>query len=154
MRRLAALVLSLAVLATACSDNDPTDPGNNTTTLANGTFSGTVNGSPYRPASVTVTSNSGLVVFAAADAAGRGFSFAVSTTQPGTFDVTASTGASAAWVEGTNTWAASPVAGSGTVTISTLTASHLVGSFNVILAGSSAGAAGTRVVVGSFDITF
>jgi len=157
--RLFATALTLIILLAGCGDGgDPSGPGGGGgggTTLPNGTFSGTVNGSNFRVVSAFVTYSGNIVAMGAADTQGRGFGWAVIATAPGTYPIQGSIGNNAIWTEASSGWAASAATAgsSGSVTLTTLTPTRAVGSFQFTLVPSSGNASGNRTVSGSFDLT-
>lgn len=158
INRLFATALTLITLMAGCGDGgDPSGPGGGGgggTTLPNGTFSGTLNGSGFRVISAIVTRSGDIVAMGASDTQGRALGWAVVATGPGTYPIQGSIGNNAIWAEASSGWVASAVTpgSSGSVTLTTLTASRAVGSFQFTLVPSSGNASGNRTVSGSFDL--
>jgi hypothetical protein len=97
-----------------------------------------------------------IFAFSVVDAQARSIAFAFFTTGPGAFPVSQTPGYNATYVEGSAGWgAAQGLSGSsGSVTLTTLTASHAVGTYNFVMIPSTGGATGTRSLAGSFDVTY
>jgi hypothetical protein len=151
MRRVLFSLIGALALATACGGSDGGPSGPNVVTLPNGTFGATVNQSAFTPAAVFMQYTGGLLGLGASDIQGRGLGFAFFVDGPGTFSVGQSAGNNASFTEGGNVWSASNNLGSGSITITVLTASRVVGSFVFGLqpVGHSAPA---RTMSGTFDI--
>jgi hypothetical protein len=156
MRINSALAVLLPVLLAACGSSGPTGP----TPLANGTFTAKIDGSSFNATSAAVVPLGG-------GGGGGGFSIGGGNTGGQTIGF--------AWVGGTgtypigagnatigthtymgHTWSASSAQGSGSITVTSVTASHVTGTFSFVLQPDAAsGATGTRTVTaGSFDLTY
>lgn len=84
-------------------------------------------------------------------------SFAIATTAPGTYSVALGNviGGNAIVVEGSKGWGSALAGGTGSVTLTTLTTHHVVGTFAFDAVPASGGATGTvHVTNGRFDVTF
>ncbi|MEP6492223.1 MAG: hypothetical protein ABJF01_06075 [bacterium] len=84
-------------------------------------------------------------------------SFAMLAAGPGTYSVASgnSIGGSAIVTQSAKGYSSASTGGTGSVTITTLTANHVVGTFVFDAIGSTGGATGTvHVTNGKFDITF
>jgi hypothetical protein len=156
MRRLA-LALALVFAATACGSDKSGGTGPNTT--RNGSMSARIDGANWS-ASGAVAAIYQNNIFSVAGTSSNGaatFGFAVGpATGPGTFTTGQLSAVNAHLTQGSQGWQAALTNGTGTVTLTTLTAGHAVGTFSFTLvpvAGS--GAAGNKSVTsGTFDVTW
>lgn len=158
-RRFTLGVTAALILAAACggSDNGPTDPG--TITPPNGTMSARIDGAAWAATAIAVTAQNGHLIVSGGSSNGQGVAIGASTVPgPGTQTIGGNTNAAAQGVitVGTQSWSANAIQGSGTVTITTLTANRAAGTFSFTAPALSAGATpATRVVTaGQFDVRF
>ena len=148
------VLLSLAILAAACKD-DPAGPDNGGN-LPNGSMSARIDGSNWR-ATAAITANYQQGIFAAAGSDGTNtIGFAVATTAPGTFTIgaTANVNALLTVTGSTIGWQAVGTTGSGTLTISSLSATGASGTFSFVLAPVGGAGATKTVTNGTFSVTF
>ena len=152
------LFLLAAVLpAAACNEDDNGGPGGPTgNQLSNGRFDAVVDGQFYAPvtAGVTVTETHTSIATAGG---GLAFSFTVAATEPGIYELSASTSHLAVFTgPGALSWDAQGSRGSGTITISVITGERLAGTFSLVLAPQTNTGATTDKVVSSgvFDLTY
>lgn len=164
----------LALLATAAcggggsdDNNNPTDPGGNGG-ATNGTWTakiGTTNNGPVWSAVGTITvsrqANNFIGLGGSGYAGSTPYSLVLgiaNATAPGTHTLTPQSGGdgSSLIVGGTSTgWGTAFAGGTGSVTITLLTATRIKGTFSGnVIRGSGAAAAPLWVVDGAFDITF
>ena len=161
MRSLVApAVISLA-LATACGgSSDSTTEPTQTNVVANGTFRASVNGSAWSPAGrVAVNKSTNNIVAIAAVSSTYTISLALTPlTAPGTFSLNfGNTTGSLAIVSsaGGQGWSTVAQGSTGSVVITTYTASRIAGTFSFDAVGISGGATGTlHVTNGTFDVTY
>ena len=170
MIRAVAIVLILVVAVSGCGSTTPSGTlvhscgGGN----ASGSMSANISGTNFTATCLlTITSTAGIVSVGATNVSGNnatGFidlTFAVVTTTTGTFSFAASPGApnpnnAAVSIGGSQIWqaGAGTAGASGTVTITTLPANHVAGTFSFTMVAAP-GATGTKTVSnGKFDITF
>jgi hypothetical protein len=169
MRSRLVIGLVLLVIAAGCGKKDnPMNPGGGGTggggggvQLPNGSMSATFNGSSWNATVLSATSpvgNSGILGIGANDAAGRGIAFALFASAPGTYNNATSVGMNFIITEGLQFFQSSAaVAGtSGTVTLTSITANRVVGTFQcVATATPGTGSSGSRTITnGTFDVTF
>jgi len=157
-------LLVLSLLSAACGgDKTTTDPGNGTgggvNTVTNGSFSATINGAAWSPTGRVAVSKSGTVVaIAAVSLNSYVVSLAIGNVATGTFSLNyLNQTASLAIVSNASGqgWTTFTQGGTGTLTITTYTASRIAGTFSFDAAPTSGGATGTlHVTNGSFDITY
>jgi len=148
------VLLSLLFLATACKD-DPADPDNGGN-LPNGSMSARIDGSNWR-ASAAITASYRQGIFAAAGTDGTNtIGFAVATTATGTFNIGATANVNALLSVSGSTigWQAVGTTGSGTLTISSLTATSASGTFSFVLAPVGGSASNKTITNGTFNVTF
>ena len=156
------LVASLALLA-ACGGDDsgaPTDPGGNTVT-GDGNITMTVNGASWRSLKagdrVTRMSNNfyGISGFNTPYNILLGIG---NVTGPGTFNLNLSTGgngSSAIVSTGDGAWGTAFPGGTGTITVTVLTANRIAGTFSFDAVRGSGSVTGTvQVRNGTFDVSF
>jgi hypothetical protein len=153
-RLLGAASLSVAV-GCGGSDNAVTDPN------ANGTgknMSAKVDGGAWVAAAVTTFKSSGGLIISGASTGGVGISLGFSTTQGTGAQIIGGSGASGLGLvtTATQSWESNGQQGSGSVTLATLTASRVVGTFTFTapLFGTVGPPATRTVTSGTFDVTF
>jgi len=146
----------LMVTALACG-GDNTGPNGQT----NGDMTAKIDGSSFSSVATYATRNATnagtIVALSGAEADGTALGFGFVDAGPGTYTVSATSPTNATLIEpGGHAWVASVVGGSGSVTITTLDATHIVGTFAFSMAPSAGtGATGTRAVTqGAFDVKF
>ncbi len=135
----------------ACSD-DPTG-----VELANGSMSARVDGASWSASTaIAATYTNGVLGIAGTDGSGRSVGFGALATAPGTFTIGATSPANALVNEAGKAWQAAQSIGSGTITITAISATGAAGTFQFTAAPvSGTGATGNRVVTeGVFDVTF
>jgi hypothetical protein len=154
----AILLLSLA----ACGSDNAADAitGNNPSGLGSGPMSATIDGKAWAstgPAAVTYRNN--FLSVAGTDATITTISVTFGATGPGTYSLAPSNSAGGVGLVlksgATSVWGTTLAGSSGSVTLSTLTANHIVGTFAFDAVPTNGGATGTvHVTNGKFDITF
>lgn len=160
MRR-SSLVLIAAASMAACGgggDGGPAGPNPNQNT-SKSTMSARIDGTQWTATNVGVTARNGALIVAGANTAGVGVGFGASMIQ-GTGTQTFGPGivstANGSVTQATMAWSASNFQGSGSVTLTTLTANRATGTFTftapALIAGSTPS---PRVVTaGQFDVTW
>jgi hypothetical protein len=140
-----------AVLGTACGGGDnPTGPGNTSMTAK-------VDGNTWRATvGVAAVRQAGFIGIGGSAADGSTISFAFPDNGTGTFQVAGTDGTNANYIKSGQGWtAAFGSGGSGTITVTSVTATRVGGTFSFVAQGISGGATGTKTVTnGSFDIAF
>jgi hypothetical protein len=155
-RALSAIVL---LCAAACGGSDSVTGTNNTCGTAT-TISATIDGAAWcsPAAGVSRAGNNSVVAVAGIDLGiTASVSFGVVASAPGTYSVSPgnATFGSATVTKGGKGWSSALQGGTGSVTFTTLTANHVVGTFAFDAVAASGGATGTvHVTNGKFDITF
>jgi hypothetical protein len=155
----------LVIVAGCGKKSNPMNPGGGGgggTQLPNGSMSASFNGSTWNATTISATSpvgNGGILGIGAGDATGRGVAFALFASGPGTYNNATSVGMNFIITEpGAQFFqsSASITGTSGTVTLTTLTATRVAGTFQcVATATSGTGSAGSRNITnGTFDVTF
>jgi hypothetical protein len=154
MRATRLLTISILSSAIACGGSTTITGTDNTPAPLSATIDGAAWSSHLPSASYT----NNLVVVAGVDnAITTTVTFGFGATAPGTYAVgfgnpNAGTGII---VKGGKSWGTSLQGGTGSVTLTTLTTHHLVGTFTFNAVPAGGGATGTSVVTnGKFDITF
>jgi hypothetical protein len=135
----------------ACGSNEPTGPA----PLANGTYRAKINGVEFNALSAAVVGGAGgLYSLGGGNAAGQTIGFAWIDAGTGTYPIGGATIGSHTHMG--QTWSASSAQGSGTIVITTTSATRVAGTFEFVLQPDAAsGATGTRTVTeGSFDLTY
>ena len=149
------LLVVLAMLgATACGDDDPSGPG-----AGDGDLSATIDGDDWEAnlAAVATRTNNVIGIGAGDTGGNRSIGIGFIDAGTGTYPINGTTPTNAILIEGQQTWAASAgVGGSGTITITTLTATRVAGTFSfTAVPNAGTGATGNRVVTnGEFDVEF
>jgi len=109
-------------------------------------------------AALAATLTNGILAVAGVDGSLRTIGFAVTATAPGTVTIGPTSAASGTLTEGSAgpTWQAVANLGSGTITITSLTATTASGSFSFnLVANAASGATGSKIITnGSFDLRF
>lgn len=154
--RTAAVSTLALLLALGCSSDDPYDPGGGNPNQSS--MSGTIDGAAWtatiinaaRSGSATIT-----VSVSGRDAQNRQIDLTlVGATGTGTFSVGSGQPLSATFQFGDQAWAGHLSGASGSITLTTLTSTHMVGSYNITLVPLTSSATGNRVIVGTFTAHF
>ena len=154
MKLNACIVLAAVLAVSACGKSSPTAP-----TLPNGSMSAKIEGSSWAASEAIVASfQSGVLSISGQDET-RNVSFALFATAPGTYSASSGlTGLNLSVVELSTgkTWQAFFQSGTGTVTVTTLSATGASGTFTFFApATTTGGNTGNRNVTdGKFDVTF
>ena len=152
MRHAARLVLTGSLLAAAaCGGDSTTGPG------TSGAISATIDGAHWTSSLGATTSHSSGSYGIGGSNSDATIGLAFPDAGVGTYDIGQLSPTNVLLTQqGGATWVASAIGGSGSVTVTSVTASRIVGTFNftlVPLSGSSA--TGNRTITnGTFDITF
>jgi Family of unknown function (DUF6252) len=159
MWRLFAAVSLLALATAACSSkSNPAAPTN--TTLPHGSMSATIDGTQWvATTGLSVTYNQGILAAAGVDNSLNTLAFAVFASAPGTYPIGATSPTNALFTmnsNGSKSWQAASTLGSGSVTVTTLTATGATGTFSfTLVANGGSGASGNKVVTnGKFNLKF
>jgi hypothetical protein len=156
------LVALIALAATsACGgsdDNTGTNPNSNPS--SKGTMSTKIDGTAWTALSVGTSKTTGAI--GAVIIAGTNLAQTLSVVVPisagtGTKQMTQSSPVSATLIVGAQTWVANPAqGGTGSVTITTLDAGHVVGTFTFGLVANGQGVtpAARQLTAGSFDVRY
>lgn len=148
--RFLALPLLLAGMI-ACSDDENTGPNENSSVAAS------IDGTAWTAATVQSTYAGNVLAVGGLDAGQTQVLITIpSVTTTGTFDIGAGQPGVAVVTANGQTWSSTLVGGTGSVTVTTLTATHAAGTFTfVATALTTSGATGNKTVTtGSFDVTF
>ncbi len=172
MRRVTCLLIPfLAFVASACGSS-PTSPSTSISTAApqpknaSGIVTAMIDGVSFTALSTQVSTNGGAIALAfvgVADNTLTGLGWGVTASAPGTYAIPS--GANNALLQyftpagvSTAAWTATNAQGSGTITITSLTANSATGTFTLtVLPASNPGPAGTgtkAITAGTFNITF
>ena len=162
VRRISIAVASLALVgASACGGSDKsTGPSNNGTTTGGGGISATINGTAWTSTKgADRVSKSGTVYAIVGVNLPYTVSLAVAgLTAPGTVNLNLATGgqgSNAIVVNATGGWGTAFSGGTGSITVTTLTANRIVGTFSFDAPAGSGNATGIlQVRNGKFDVTF
>ena len=146
----------LLVTALGCG-GDNTGPNGQT----NGDMTAKIDGASFSSVATFATRNATnggtIVALSGADANSTAIGMGFIDTGVGTYTISATSGTNADLIEsGGHTWSASALGGSGTLTVTTLDATHIVGTFSFTMAPTTgSGASGNRSVTqGAFDVKF
>lgn len=143
--------LMMAAMIAGCG-SDPAGPG-----LDNGSMSARIDGSAFNASvAIVATYSSGILAIAGTDGQGRTIGLGSQVTAPGTYTVSAANPTNFSVTTGSAGWQAAINLGSGTLTVTSISATGAKGTFQFTagpLAGT--GATGNKVVTeGAFDVTF
>jgi hypothetical protein len=157
MRRATIAPLLFALLtAVSCGDDTPTDTEDEPSGPGTGSIGAQVNGQAWSASTRSATHVNGTLTITGTDAAQRTVLVGIANvTAPGTFQLAQGNpnGAIASVIEGAAIWSSSLSGGSGTLTVSVLTATRVAGSFTFTGVPATASATGTRAVTaGQFDL--
>jgi len=152
MRTRLVVALGLALISLACGSNEPTGPA----PLANGTYRAKINGADFNAMSAAVVSSGGLYSLGGGNAAGQTIGFAWVNAGPGTYPIGGAATTIATHTHSGQVWSASTAQGSGSIVVTTTSATRVAGTFSFVLqADAASGATGTRTVTeGVFDLTY
>jgi hypothetical protein len=160
MRATRILSTMLLLSAVACGGSSSTSltGTNNNNNNSSGPMSATIDGTAWSSQVPSAVYRSNIVAIAGLDnALTTTVSIAFGATGTGTYNLGFgnSNAGSAIVIKSGKSWGSSLQGGTGSVTLTTLTANHVVGTFTFNAAASGGGATGTSVVTnGKFDITF
>jgi hypothetical protein len=160
MRRMTRVCTAIVFLvAAACGGSDSTGPGTTTTANPNDPMSATIDGVAWSSPVPSGRFNNSIVAVAGLDLGlTASVSFGLFASAPGTYSVGPNNTnfASAVVTKGGSAgWGSTFAGGSGSVTITTLTSNHMVGTFSFDAGPSTGGATGVvHVTNGKFNITF
>jgi hypothetical protein len=160
--RAAALGLLLSSVACSNNSNNPASPStpNNPSTPNKGTITATIDGAAFSGIATAATNIGGVIALggwnqqtaqASSISIGIGALASVGTTSVGPNSPT-----NGNLIAANQSWLAGPSGGSGTLTITTLTATGATGTFSFsMVPNTSSGASGTKVIAnGAFNVTF
>lgn len=137
------------LLAAGCGGDSPTD------LIPTGNMAATVDGGAWSAAHVEAVRSGGTVAVSGADVALIAVGFAFPDQGPGTYDIGPGEGSVANVTEGGNSWSANTFQGSGTITVASLTADAVAGTFAFTADFSVGTGSGTRTVTnGTFNVSF
>jgi len=144
--------LMLAAMVVGCSSDDPVSPR-----LANGSLTARIDGSSFiATVAIAATYSGGIFAIAGTDAQGRTIGLGSQVLGPGTFTVGAASPTNFSVSTGAASWQAAVTVGSGTLTVTSISAVGAEGTFQ-FTAGPLAGTGATAnkvVTQGVFDVTF
>jgi Family of unknown function (DUF6252) len=149
-------VVLLGLVACGGSSTGPTS--NSSTNSCSTPLSAIVNGVAWCSPLPQVSSSSTIVSIAGFDSGiTSAIAVAAAATTTGTYSLAFgnSTGGFATYAKGSQGWSSGLSGGTGSITITTRTANHIVGTFSFTAVPSNGGATGTiQVTNGKIDITF
>lgn len=152
MRRIA--LLALACVMACGSDDEPTNPGG----AGGGTLTATVGGVAFSGSlAVQAVRTSSTITISGVSSSQQQLSInLLGVNSTGTVSIGAGSQNFAQFSQGTQTWVSSLVGGTGTLTLTTLTASRAAGTFSFTgIPSASTGATGNKAVTnGTFDVSF
>ncbi len=160
-RSFVALRVVLPLVFGACASSSTTASGTPINLVTNGSFSATINGTAWSALGrVVVSRGAGNYLAFSAVSTTYGMTIALQTvTGPGTVSLTSSISngsqVTVANVTGMG-WSTSPQGGTGSITITTLTASRVVGTFafNAVPVPGGGATSTLQVTNGVFDVTY
>jgi hypothetical protein len=124
----------------------------------NGSMTAVIDGVSWSATTaLTAAESGGILGFAGSDASNVTIGMAFVLDGTGTYPIGPSIPTNATYTDGSSAqWSADPFNGSGSITVTTLTSDHAVGTFSFVMepdAGNSATGSVT-ITAGTFDVTF
>ena len=159
MRRKALVLVAATAVLAACggSDGGPASPNPNPNNNGNRTMSARIDGAQWTAIAVGVSVNAGTVIVTGSNTTTTAVGVAFSRLQ-GTGTQVFGTNAIAlgTMTQGTMAWSTATPQASGSVTLTTLTATRAVGTFQFTAPAFTAGSTPSPRVItaGQFDVTF
>jgi hypothetical protein len=153
MRPITALAAVILLSTSACGGGSDDVTGTNTGT---GPMSASIDGKAFSSIGPAAQYKNNVLAVTGLDlSSSTAMSVGVSATGPGTFSFALGGAGTAIAIvsKGTQSWSTAATGGAGTLTLTTLTANHVVGTFSFD-AVSQTGGAVTHVTNGKIDITF
>lgn len=161
MRRISIVVAAAATMAaSACGGGDKsTGPNNGVNTVGDGAISATINGTAWRStkAADRASKNGNIYAIVSFNLPYTLSLGIAGLTAPGTVNLNIGTGqgSQAIIANSTGGWGTAFAGGSGTITVTVLTANRIAGTFSFDATPGSGNATGTlQVRNGKFDVTF
>ncbi len=150
--RLLATALILALTSAACTSGSDVTGTSSPKPLANGSMRATIDGTAWSATPSVTASNRGGVIGVGGTDATQTIAFALAANVPGTYVLGPLNPANCELTTtGGVVWTAAGNVGSGTITITSLTATDVAGTFSFTLVRAGGGASKT-VTNGAFDI--
>jgi hypothetical protein len=158
MHKTSTLVLAAALLMTAACSSKSTSPTGTTTNPTNTSgnqMSAKVDGVQWNAVTVVVNKGSGYLIVSGGSV-GEAIAILFATTGTGTQNFTQVATSNGNILIGSNSWIAGGTIGSGSVTITTLTANRAVGTFSFTgqAITTTVSPQQRQVTNGAFDVTF
>lgn len=152
-------VVGAAMLAVSCNSSSSGGTGPTTNLVTNGTFSATIDGAAWSPfGQVVVRRVTNNTLGMTAISSTYGMTVALNgISGPGTFNVGANglQGSQILVVKGSSgSWVSNNPGGTGSMTFTTFTSSHVTGTFSFDAPPISGSGAALHVVNGVFDLTY
>ncbi len=147
-------LLLIAAAACAGGDDGGMGPGTN---LPQGSLSARIDGTNWAASTALIAAwNGNIITISGTDGATQTLGFATVATGPGTFAIGGPAGANALLAIGSTgaSWNAAVSRGSGSITISTLSATGATGTFSFVLAPNTGSTTSKTVTEGRFDVKF
>lgn len=152
MRLRALLPVILLLVPAACGSDGPSEP--NPPGAPNGTMTAMIDGVAWSATIITPGITGGISAIGGSDG-GRTLAWAWVESGTGTYQIGGAVGFNANLTVAGGTWVANNTGGSGTLVVTTRTASRVAGTFSFTMTAGSGNASGTKTVTqGTFDITF
>jgi len=141
----------VAALALSGCGSDPTAPP-----LTNGSITAQIDGGSFTATTIAATYQSGIMGLAGTDAQGRSIGIGAQIPGPGTYTVGVTSPANFSVTIGSAAWQAAITLGSGSVTVTSISAAGAKGTFQFTAAPlPNTTATGTKAVTaGTFDVKF
>jgi hypothetical protein len=165
LKIIVSITILIFVLLIGCSGSNSSAESRTTTTslkqssnAGNGSMSAKIDGSTWNSVATTATYNNGSLIISGADTSNppHALGMGVVATGPGTFQVNQQSPANATLINGSATWVASIVGGSGTIIITSLTSTSVSGTFSfTMIPTPGSTSSGNKVITeGVFNVTF
>lgn len=141
--------IAVCLALAGCGSDGPSDP------TGDGPMTARIDGDSFVAVQTTVLQSAGVTAVNGGSADLNAIGFQIQNAAPGTYTIAPGNLVSAGVTIGNASWGAGGNMGGGTITITTLTANRIAGTFQFSVDAIGGGASGTLAITeGAFDIDF